>query len=139
MFHVQSGESNRPSRRRLVRRVAAGCGLLGVFLVPRTTIGQDRPAPTTASSPSNQEDPTTRFVLATVTVTASKVPENVQDVPASVTAVPYQTLEDAGARYVGDAAIYAPNTHITDWSARKLGDGRVRGIGSSPNNPGITT
>ncbi len=77
--------------------------------------------------------------MPTVTVTAPKVPENVQDVPASVTAVPSQTLQDAGARYVSDAAIYSPNTVITDWSARKLSDVRVRGIGSSPNNPGITT
>jgi iron complex outermembrane receptor protein len=139
MFTVQSGAWDRTARCQHVCRVAAACGLLGVILVPRTAIGQDRTAPTTASSPSNQEDPTARFELPTVTVTAPKVPENVQDVPASVTAVPNQTLEDDGVRYVSDAAIYAPNTHLTDWSARKLSDARVRGIGSSPNNPGITT
>jgi iron complex outermembrane recepter protein len=103
-------------------------------------IAQDAGAQTPASTPSNQEDPDAlRFRLPPVTVTAPKVPENVQDVPASVTAVPSQTLEDAGVRYVSDAAIYAPNTFMTDWSARKLSNARVRGIGSSPNNPAVTT
>ena len=113
-------------------RVTAGCGLLGVLLVPGTAIAQDPATPTAASTPSNQEDPDAlRFRLPTVTVTAPKVPENVQEVPASVTAVPNQTLEDAGVRYVSDAAIYAPNTFITDWSARKLSNARVRGIRTS--------
>jgi U3 small nucleolar ribonucleoprotein component len=35
-------------------------------------------------------------------------------------------MEDAGVRYVSDAAIYAPNTFIKDWSARKLSNTRVR-------------
>src|SRR6185295_14093320 len=34
---------------------------------------------------------------------------------------------------------FAPNTHYTEFSARKLSDARFRGIGSSPNNPAITT
>src|SRR5207237_10515287 len=43
------------------------------------------------------------------------------------------------AQHVSDAANYAPNTFIIDWSARKLSNARVRGIASSPNNPGVTT
>ena len=46
---------------------------------------------------------------------------------------------NAGITIVRDAAIYAPNTHFTDFTARKLSNARFRGIGSSPANPGITT
>ena len=40
---------------------------------------------------------------------------------------------------MSEAAIYAPNTVFTEWTARKLSNARFRGISSSPNNPGITT
>jgi iron complex outermembrane receptor protein len=49
------------------------------------------------------------------------------------------TIESAGIHIVSEAAIFAPNTFFTEWSARKLSNARFRGIGSSPNNPGITT
>ena len=62
-----------------------------------------------------------------------------QDVPVSVTAVTHETLEDAGVRIVSEAAIYAPNTYFNEFTARKLSNPRFRGIGSSPNNPGVTT
>jgi iron complex outermembrane receptor protein len=90
-------------------------------------------------NPPQEDNDAVRFTLPTVTVTAEKVPENVQDVPASVTAVSKDTLDSAAVHYVGDAAIFAPNVLITDWSARKLSNARFRGIGSSPNNPGVTT
>ena len=77
--------------------------------------------------------------MPTVTVTAQKVPEDKQKIPVSVTAVSQETIEDAGIHIVSEAAIYAPNTFFTEWSARKLSNARFRGISSSPNNPGITT
>ena len=49
------------------------------------------------------------------------------------------TIEGAGVHIVSEAAILAPNTFFTEWSARKLSNARFRGISSSPNNPGITT
>ena len=59
--------------------------------------------------------------------------------PISVTAVTRGTIEGAGVQQVSDAAIFAPNTYFTEFTARKLSNARFRGIGSSPNNPGITT
>src|SRR5262249_55897563 len=85
-----------------------------------------------------QDDPL-RFEMPTVTVTAQKTEEDKQKIPVSVTAVPKDTIEGAGVHIVSDAAIFAPNTYFTEWSARKLSNARFRGIGSSPNNPGITT
>jgi iron complex outermembrane receptor protein len=50
-----------------------------------------------------------------------------------------ETVRDAGIRIVSEAGSFAPNTYFTEWSARKLSNARFRGIGSSPDNPGITT
>jgi iron complex outermembrane receptor protein len=94
---------------------------------------------TDATQTSSQDDPTLRFRLPTVTVGAEKEPEDKQKVPISVTAVTKETLDAAGVHIVSDAAIFAPNTVFTDWSARKLSIARFRGISSSPSNPGITT
>ena len=93
----------------------------------------------TSQGGSSQDDPTLRFRVPTVTVTARKEPEDKQKVPISVTAVARDTIEGAGIHIVSEAAIFAPNTFFTEWSARKLSTARFRGISSSPNNPGITT
>jgi iron complex outermembrane receptor protein len=80
-----------------------------------------------------------RLVLPTVTVTAQKEPADRQAVPVSVTAIPAETLWDAKVSFVSDAAIYAPNTFFNEFSARKLSNVYMRGVGSSPGNPGVTT
>ena len=79
------------------------------------------------------------ITLPTVIVTAQKEPAEVKTVPASVTAVTEETLTDADARIVSDTAPYSPNTWFTEFTARKLSNARMRGIGASPANPGITT
>jgi iron complex outermembrane recepter protein len=88
---------------------------------------------------TQEDDGTIRMRLPTVTVRAQKEPENVQDTPVSVTAVTRETIENAGVTSVSDAAQYAPNTFFNEFTARKLSNARFRGIGSSPNNPAITT
>jgi iron complex outermembrane receptor protein len=77
--------------------------------------------------------------LPTVVVTAQKEPADVKTVPASVTAVTKDTLTNDDIRVVSDAAIFAPNTYFSDFTARKLSNARFRGVGASPANPGITT
>ncbi|MGH9387331.1 MAG: TonB-dependent receptor [Vicinamibacterales bacterium] len=77
--------------------------------------------------------------LPPVIVTAQKEPADVRTVPASVTAVTGDTIANAGVRVVNDAAIYAPNTFFSDFTARKVSNARFRGIGASPANPAITT
>jgi iron complex outermembrane receptor protein len=89
-------------------------------------------------TPALAQTPPT-ITLPTVIVTAQKEPADVQTLPASVTAVTDDTLKDAEVRVVSDAGIYAPNTWFTEFTARKLSNARIRGIGSSPANPGITT
>jgi iron complex outermembrane receptor protein len=91
-----------------------------------------------ATAPAPPDDPL-RVKLPTVTVTAQKESEDKQKVPVSVTAVPEDTLEAADVHIVSQAAIFAPGTFFTEFSARKLSNARFRGIGSSPGNPAITT
>lgn len=90
----------------------------------------------TASFAQNQSP---SIVLPTVIVTAQKEAADVKDVPASVTAVTAATINDSGLRAITDAAIFAPNTVFTEFTARKVSNARFRGIGSSPANPAITT
>ena len=95
-----------------------------------------------AQTPAPQAPPSEdvlRIKLPTVTVTAQKEVEDKQKVPVSVTAVTSELIDAADIHMVGEAAIFAPNTFFTEWSARKLSNARFRGISSSPNNPGITT
>lgn len=79
------------------------------------------------------------ITLPPVIVTAQKEAEDVKAVPASITAVTAETIASAGLRAVTDAAIFAPNTVFTEFTARKVSNARFRGIGSSPGNPAITT
>src|SRR5207344_2453169 len=59
---------------------------------------------------SSQDDPTLRFLMPTVTVTAQKEPEDKQRVPISVTAAPEDLINSAGIHIVSDAQLFAPNT-----------------------------
>ncbi len=94
--------------------------------------------PSVALAQSASQSPP-QLVLPTITVTAQKEPLDLQKVPASVTAVPAETLWDAKISSVADAAIYAPNVWFNEFTARKLSNAFFRGVGSSPANPGITT
>jgi iron complex outermembrane receptor protein len=79
------------------------------------------------------------ITLPTVVVTAQKEPAEVQRLPVSVTAVPDAVIEAAGMSTVSEAAVLSPNTRVAELSARRVSNPFVRGIGSSPANPGITT
>jgi iron complex outermembrane receptor protein len=77
--------------------------------------------------------------LPPITVNVYKEADDAQTLPVSVTAVPDHILSTSGAETVSDAAILAPNTFFSEFTARKLSNARFRGIGASPANPGVTT
>ena len=79
------------------------------------------------------------ITLPDVTVVAQKEPAKAQTLPVSLTIRTADTIARMGASSVGEAALGAPGLVFTDFSARKLSNGRFRGVGSSPMNPGITT
>jgi iron complex outermembrane receptor protein len=123
---------------RLVRR-AICCLLVALVLVPTGSLAQTAARPQTTPAEEAAEEPPLRVRMPDVTVTAQKEPEDKQRLPVSVTAVSSDTIRDANISIVSDAALYAPNTFFTELTARKLSNPRFRGIGSSPNNPAITT
>ena len=92
--------------------------------------------PTASLAQSNQPPSIT---LPAVIVTAQKEAADVKAVPASITAVTGETIANAGLRVITDAAMFAPNTVFTEFTARKVSNARFRGIGSSPGNPAVTT
>jgi len=101
-----------------------GCALFAALLSPATSLAQSSVLRTT---------------LPPITVTAQKAPEDPLEVPVSVSAVTGDTLDSAGIVSISGAAAYAPNTYFNEFTARKLSNARFRGIGSGPNNSGVTT
>ena len=76
---------------------------------------------------------------SSVTVTAQKEPADPATLPVSVSTVQEDLIKASGITFVSDAGIFSPNTYFTEFSARKLSNPRIRGIGASPANPGVVT
>ena len=74
-----------------------------------------------------------------VTVTAQKEPADPATLPVSITTVMFDFAGGDAPPAVSDFAFASPNTHFTEFSARKVSNVRMRGIGASPANPGVTT
>lgn len=74
-----------------------------------------------------------------IIISAPKLHQDLLNLPLSATVSGRDFLDSAAIRTVKDAAIHAPNTIFTEFSARKLSNPRFRGIGASPMNPGVTT
>src|SRR5437867_1702872 len=83
--------------------------------------------------------PPVYVTLPPITVTAQKEPDDPQNLPVSVTAVLNETLRLAGVSSVSQAGWYAPNIFFNEFTARKLSNPRIRGVGASPSNPGVTS
>lgn len=77
--------------------------------------------------------------LPAVVVTAQKEPMPNQVLPVSVTPVTRATIDEANIQTVKEASFYAPNTFVSEFTARAVSNPFFRGIGGSPLNPGVTT
>jgi iron complex outermembrane receptor protein len=90
-------------------------------------------------APLHAQQPPLTATLPPITVTAQKQPDDPHNLPVSVTAVVNETLNNAALRTVSEAGWFAPNTFFNEFTARKLSNPRIRGIGASPTNPGVTS
>ena len=94
-------------------------------------------------TPSSQSTPQAQTPVrvpgSNITVTATKEPADPAALPVAITAVPDGLLKAAGVTFVADAGIFSPNTHFTEFTARKLSNPRIRGVGAGPSNPGVVT
>lgn len=71
--------------------------------------------------------------LGTVTVTAQKREQNVQDVPISISAYSGEFLEESGAQTLQDIALYSPNFLLPSSSQLTNARIQIRGVGSVGN------
>lgn len=94
------------------------------------------PAALTAQDQAADEVPVD---MDAVIISAPKLNQDLLEAPLSATVATSQELQDRGVTSVKEAAFLAPNTFFTELSPRKLSNPRVRGIGASPFNPGVTT
>ena len=113
--------------------------ILASSLIALFALASQAAAPTDASAAANPATDTDIARLPEITVTALKEPVSAQAAPVSVTAVTAETIKDANIQEIKQASVYAPNVFINEFTARKLSNPYFRGIGSSPQNPGVTT
>ena len=113
-------------------RILAFCACLAA--VSPLSYAQDDKKP--AGEAEDHKQITLEPVTVTVTVTAEKESEPALIIPLSVTAVTQDNLTDADIQAVKQAAVFAPNTFINEFTARAVSNPYFRGIGGSPTNPG---
>ena len=75
--------------------------------------------------------------LATLTVTAQKREEALQDVPITVTVLDEQLLQDNGIRDIKDLQILVPGLTVTSTQNEAITTARIRGIGTVGDNVGL--
>jgi len=78
-------------------------------------------------------------VYEEVVVVAQKRPENIQDVPLSVSVVDRQTMSDAGIESVKQTSGIIPNLFVSGFAARGTSFPYLRGIGAGIGEPAVTT
>ncbi|AKC88402.1 TonB-dependent receptor [Pseudoxanthomonas suwonensis] len=91
-------------------------------------------APAAHAQEERTEEPVT---LATMTVTAQKREEALQDVPISVTALSEQLLQDTGVRDIKDLQVLVPGMTVTSTQSEAITTARIRGIGTVGDNVGL--
>ncbi len=105
---------------------------------PDFSCAQDGKSDERKSSAAGNDKNPLMAAPVTITVTAQKESEPALTIPLSITAVPEGTITDANIQAVKQAADYAPNIFINEFSARALSNPYFRGIGGSPTNPGVS-
>lgn len=92
--------------------------LLGAAMVAMTLVLNlfSMPVALAEEERAKQEVTQKEYEVETMTVTAQKREENIQEVPMSITALSEIQIEDAGIKDMEDLAYYTPNLHI-----KKLG------------------
>ena len=108
------------------RRVACGSLFIGLVF----TCGAFAQS---AEQDSNDDD----RLLTTVTVTAQKRNQDLQDVPITVTAIGSQLLRDSGVRDIKDLTLLTSGLVVTSTSSEVSTTARIRGIGTVGDNIGL--
>src|SRR5690554_6072903 len=114
------------------RNLLAAAVLAGLVALSQAPLAQAQDAQPAAGD--REEQPTT---LATMTVTAQKREEALQDVPIVVNVLPEQLLLDTGVRDIKDMQVLVPGLTVTSTQSAAQTTARIRGIGTVGDNPGL--
>jgi outer membrane receptor protein involved in Fe transport len=91
----------------------------------------------TAEAPTTDEA-APDYGVEEITITATRRAQSVQEVPIAVTAITAEGLEARGIADVKDLQQVAPSLVITSSNSSTNGGViRIRGVGTSGNNPGL--
>jgi iron complex outermembrane receptor protein len=121
-----SFESDPQRLRRIIRTTLLGSGsTLTIALLANLHVTAAHAADAAATAPSSEEGGLTEIV-----VTAEKRQENLEVVPASITAFTSKTLDLQGITSVQDMTNYAPGLYYTTYDNRPY----IRGIGRNTDN-----
>lgn len=106
---------------------------------PSTPPDDDAPPAqgTTSQAPPPGADTVVR--IDPILVTARMWEELSQNVPQALSVADGRMLRDAGIVKMSDAAVFVPNLHFTEFSARRLSFPTIRGIGATIGDPSVTT
>lgn len=110
---------------RLSRRSRLSVAIVGLLGTPWVAMAQQ---------PAGSEEPAT---LATLTVTAQKREEALQDVPIVINVLPEQLLRDTGVRDIKDLQVLVPGLTVTSTQSATQTTARIRGIGTVGDNAGL--
>ena len=115
------------------RNLLAVAVLTGLVALSHASLAhaQDEAQP---AAQERAEEPTT---LATMTVTAQKREEALQDVPIVINVLPEQLLLDTGVRDIKDMQVLVPGLTVTSTQSAAQTTARIRGIGTVGDNPGL--
>lgn len=92
----------------VVTSIFAVALISGFFSAPFAAAQEE----TSKQETAQKEKARGEYKLETITVTSQKREENIQEVPASITALSEIQIEDAGIKDMEDLAYYTPNLHI---------------------------
>lgn len=109
---------------RLSRRSTLSLAIMGSLAAPLAM----------AQEPSATDEPA---ILATLTVTAQKREEALQDVPIMLTVLPEQLMRDAGITDIKDVQLLVPGLHVSSTTNESQTTARIRGVGTNGDNAGL--
>ena len=125
MNRNNQGNTNRQHRKLLA--LAVGIALAGA-IAPASAADDPQ------SKPAPQDEAKT---LDTITVTAQKREQALQEVPITVNVLSEQLLQDTGVRDIKDMQVLVPGLTVTSTQSAAQTVARIRGIGTVGDNAGL--
>ncbi|KGM52261.1 TonB-dependent receptor [Lysobacter concretionis Ko07 = DSM 16239] len=120
----------KPARTLLASAVMVALATLSVAPV----MAQDASQTSASTTPAENERTTT---LSSLTVTAQKREEALQDVPIVINVLDEQLLQDTGVHDIKDMQVLVPGLTVTSTQSAAQTTARIRGIGTVGDNAGL--